>query len=108
MVNRCASSIVWSGFIVAVEGAQDIADSPNALLPAVLPAVKDGNPLFYALPGGLNLGDSFDIGYDVTPESPYTLSLTPVPVPEPSTYLLFAVGILGTIGLGYRQQKKAA
>ena len=30
------------------------------------------------------------------------------PVPEPSTLLLLAVGILGTIGLGYRQRKKAA
>lgn len=29
-------------------------------------------------------------------------------VPEPSTYLLFAVGILGIIGMGYRQRKKAA
>jgi len=29
-------------------------------------------------------------------------------IPEPSTYLLFAVGILGLIGMGYRQRKKAA
>ncbi len=29
-------------------------------------------------------------------------------IPEPSTYLLFAVGILGIIGMSYRQRKKAA
>jgi len=29
------------------------------------------------------------------------------PIPEPSTYLLFAIGILGIIGMGYRQRKKA-
>lgn len=29
-------------------------------------------------------------------------------VPEPSTYLLFGVGILGIIGISYRQRKKAA
>jgi hypothetical protein len=28
-------------------------------------------------------------------------------IPEPSTYLLFAVGLLGLIGRGYRQRKKA-
>lgn len=28
-------------------------------------------------------------------------------IPEPSTYLLFAVGISGIMGLGYRQRKKA-
>ena len=31
-----------------------------------------------------------------------------VAIPEPSTYLLFAVGILGIFGMGYRQRKKAA
>jgi len=30
------------------------------------------------------------------------------PVPEPSTYLLFSLGILCIIGMGYRQRKKAA
>jgi len=29
-------------------------------------------------------------------------------IPEPSTYLLFTVGLLGLIGIGYRQRKKAA
>jgi len=29
-------------------------------------------------------------------------------IPEPSTYLLFAVGILAIFGIGYRQRKKAA
>jgi len=34
--------------------------------------------------------------------------LSPPVIPEPSTYLLFAVGILGIIGIGYRQRKKVA
>ena len=29
-------------------------------------------------------------------------------IPEPSTYLLFAVGILGIIGMGWRQRRKLA
>ena len=33
---------------------------------------------------------------------------SPTPIPEPSTYLLFAVGILGIIGMAYRRRKKAA
>ena len=31
-----------------------------------------------------------------------------IAVPEPSTYLLFGIGILAIFGLGYRQRKKAA
>jgi hypothetical protein len=31
-----------------------------------------------------------------------------VPIPEPSTYLLFAVGILAIVGMGYQQRKKTA
>jgi len=38
---------------------------------------------------------------------PTSLDLIAV-VPEPSTYLLFAVGILGILGMGYRRRKKAA
>ena len=30
------------------------------------------------------------------------------PIPEPSTYLLFGIGILAVFGAGYRQRKKAA
>ncbi|MBI1924922.1 PEP-CTERM sorting domain-containing protein [Candidatus Poribacteria bacterium] len=33
---------------------------------------------------------------------------SPGPIPEPSTLILFTVGILGIMGMGYRQRKKVA
>jgi len=38
----------------------------------------------------------------------FAVDITVVPIPEPSTWLLFAVGILGILGMGWRQRKKAA
>jgi len=51
----------------------------------------------------LEISESFDNGHlTIADDLRYEV------IPEPSTYLLFAVGILGIIGMGYRQRKKAA
>jgi hypothetical protein len=47
-------------------------------------------------------GVSFDWQVNVTAADVST------PIPEPSTYLLFTVGILGFIGVGYIRRQKAA
>jgi len=47
------------------------------------------------------------IGYNNVDELD-TLTVQLGVTPEPSTYLLFAVGILAIVGMGYRQRKKAA
>ena len=40
--------------------------------------------------------------------APASVQFSTQPIPEPSTLVLFAIGVLGILGLGYRQRKKAA
>lgn len=39
--------------------------------------------------------------------SQFSATLSMAPIPEPSTYLLFAIGILAIVGMGVRQRKEA-
>jgi len=65
--------------------------------------------------GAINLGS---LRFSFSNDGSYSGTDTMFPVaqpilqfhgtPEPSTYLLFAIGILGILGLSYRQRKKAA
>ena len=55
-----------------------------------------------------NFGTSFTNLSSVTWNSPFVYydNFVVAPIPEPSSLLLFAVGILAIVGMGYRQRMK--
>ena len=64
--------------------------------------------------GGTTWDGSVRVEFDA-PNEPYTafdyveLSTEAIPlIPEPSTFLLFFIGLIATVGIGYRRRKHAA
>lgn len=83
------SGILWSKFRVTAIGASDIFSLGGTPVP-----IRQGNSLLYDL-SVLGSTSTFLINYAVVPASPYSLHLTPIPVPEPTTALLALLGLLG-------------
>ena len=90
------SGLPWSQFRVEAIGAAGIFSLGGTPVP-----IAEDLVLSYDLTG---LGNTFHIDYAVLPASPYSLHLTPTPVPEPSAFLLAALGLLG---IAWRRRKRA-
>jgi len=77
--------------------------SPNAL--TFGGSFSPADILFTDFSGGFSLwASAADIGLRLDDE----VDALDTVIPEPSTYLLFGIGILGIIGMSYRRRKKAA
>lgn len=90
------SSFDWAGYEVVVSGTPGVALIESSVTSTVFTDITVvGDTITLGSPGTVGIGEQFTVAFDIAvPDGQFTFDIaqTPMPVPEPATALVLALG----------------